>query len=265
MCELLGLSSRLPTSVTLSMHALARHGSTAQHLGDGWGIAFHDGDDALLIRRPEPACDSPWVSFLESRRVRSRVVLAHVRHATQGEVSLRNTQPFSRELGGRLHVFAHNGKLPEIARLHSPGRRFRPLGSSDSELAFCALLHRMAPLWDGGVPSPADRFAVVAALAAELRELGPANFLYSDGELLFAHGHRRTQPDGRIAPPGLVMLTRFCVTDPDSMPMAGVALEDGQQVTLFASVPLSDEAWRPLQEGEIVVVRDGAPLPQPAG
>ena len=31
-----------------------------------------------------------------------------------------------------------------------------------------------------------------------------------------------------------------------------------QEVTLIASVPLTAEAWRPLEEGEIVVLRDGA-------
>lgn len=260
MCELLGLASRLPTSVTLSMRLLARHGNLERHLGDGWGVAFHAGDDALLIKQPEPASDSPWVDFLETRRIRARIVLSHIRRATQGEVSLRNTQPFVRELGGRMHVFAHNGKLPGIEARHRSAPRFQPIGTSDSEVAFCALLRRLAPLWDAGLPAAAERVARVTAFAAELRELGPANFLYSDGELLIAHGHRRTQDNGGIAPPGLVMLTRSCATDPDALGAAGVVLHDGQLVTLFASVPLTDEVWRPLDEGEIVVARDGAPL-----
>lgn len=50
-----------------------------------------------------------------------------------------------------------------------------------------------------------------AAFAAELRRLGPANFMQADGQALFAHGHRRWQPaTGRIAPPGLHLLTRHC-------------------------------------------------------
>ena len=110
MCELFGLSSRLPTTVTLSMRLLARRGSRAMRLGDGWGVAFHTGDDALLIKQAEPANESAWVDFLETRQIRSDIVVSHIRHATQGEVSLRNTQPFTRELGGRVHVFAHNGK-----------------------------------------------------------------------------------------------------------------------------------------------------------
>lgn len=261
MCELLGLSSRLPTTVTVSMRLLAQRGNPVTRLGDGWGVAFHAGDDALLIKQPEPARDSAWVAFLETRQIRSQSVIAHVRHATQGEVSLRNTQPFARELGGRMHVFAHNGKLPGVEQhFANLGRRFRPIGNTDSEVAFCVLLQRLGGLWDRAAPSVPERVAVVAELATELRELGPANFLYSDGELLIAHGHRRTQQDGRIAPPGLMTLTRSCETDTDSLVSpAGVALQGGQAVTLFASVPLTEEPWRPLREGELVVVHHGTP------
>jgi predicted glutamine amidotransferase len=30
-----------------------------------------------------------------------------------------------------------------------------------------------------------------------------------------------------------------------------------QVVSLVASVPLSDEAWRPLEQGELLILRDG--------
>ncbi|HVC61046.1 MAG TPA: class II glutamine amidotransferase [Acetobacteraceae bacterium] len=258
MCELFGLSSRVPTTVSLSVRLLARRGSHASGLGDGWGVAYHMGDDALVAKQPGPADASPWIDFLAGQPIRSRIVVSHIRHATQGEVSLRNTQPFMRELGGRMHVFAHNGRLSGIERRFAGGsRRFRPVGTTDSEVAFCALLERLAPLWDAGTPSPEQRLREVADVAATLRALGPANFLYADGELLVAHAHRRTQRDGSIAPPGLWMLHRSCAVDPDALASAGVTLDGGQLVTLFASVPLTEEPWQPLREGEIAVARDG--------
>jgi glutamine amidotransferase len=85
MCELFGLSSRLPTTVTLSMRLLARRGSRAMRLGDGWGVAFHTGDDALLIKQAEPANESAWVDFLETRQIRSHIALAYPpRHSGRG-------------------------------------------------------------------------------------------------------------------------------------------------------------------------------------
>lgn len=103
-----------------------------------------------------------------------------------------NTKPFARELGGRLHVFAHNGNLPGIndSALLTTGP-YRPVGQTDSELAFCALLARLNGLWTGDAPPSLDaRASLLAAFAADLRPLGPANFLYADGDALFAHGNR---------------------------------------------------------------------------
>ncbi len=265
MCELFAMSSRMATSFALSMHRLASRGSPGGHLADGWGVACYDGNDVRMLREPEPAAESAWIRFIGSHPLRSRIALAHIRHATQGNVSLANTQPFLRELGGRVHIFAHNGMLPGIEQtLGAACRRFRPIGNTDSEVAFCALLEALAPVWADGAPAIEERLDTVTRFAAALRPLGPANFIYADGELLFAHGHRRTQADGHIAPPGLTMLQRRCAVDRDALPQAGVAVEPGpglQLLTLFASVPLTDEAWRPLAEGEIVVARDGEVIP----
>jgi predicted glutamine amidotransferase len=102
------------------------------------------------------------------------------------------------------------------------------------------------------------RFTMVTAFAAELRELGPANFLYADGEVLFAHGHRRIQASGRIEPPGLFLLARQCHDESEPLQAQGVSIGCGyQQVVLLASVPLSSESWRPLAEGETVAVSAG--------
>jgi glutamine amidotransferase len=105
------------------------------------------------------------------------------------------------------------------------------------------------------------RLAVVADFAAELRKLGPANFLYADGDALFAHGHRRIQADGRVEPPGLYLLTRLCHAQNQPLQAHGVCVDDDfQQIVLLASVPLSEESWQPLTEGETVAVAAGEVL-----
>jgi glutamine amidotransferase len=264
MCELFCLSSGVPTRASFSLDAFAQHGGRDGRNVDGWGLAFYDGRDVRCYREPEPAGDSAWLAFIAQRRIATHLVLSHIRRATQGAISLANTQPFTRELGGRTHVFAHNGRLPGIEQLRSRSRRFLPVGETDSEIAFCALLDRLAGLWDAGAVPPLEgRLAVVVDLAARIRALGPANFLYADGDVLFAHGHRRIQADGAIAPPGLWRLHRACSFDRDALEDAGIAIEgagQGQKLTLVASVPLTDEAWRPFREGEVVAVRNGCEL-----
>lgn len=125
--------------------------------------------------------------------------------ATVGGNSLANMQPFVRELGGRVHLFAHNGGLHGIEALFArSAHRFHPVGETDSEKGFCLLLDRLIKIWEGAMAPPLEaRLAIVKAFAAEMRPLGIANFLYSDGEFVFGHGHRRTQADGVVRPPGL--------------------------------------------------------------
>ena len=99
----------------------------------------------------------------------------------------------------------------------------------------------------------------MSSFAGELRALGPANFLYSDGDLLFAHGHRRKHADtGRVEAPGLVSLQRQCQIGEQGIAASGLSIRgDHQLVTLFASVPLTREKWEPLAEGELVAVARG--------
>ncbi|MDO8456016.1 MAG: class II glutamine amidotransferase [Burkholderiaceae bacterium] len=265
MCELLALSSSQPERLTFSLRTLASRGGQTNTTHDGWGVAFYEGEDVALFREPAAAADSALVRFLETQGPSTHLAISHIRHATQGTVQLSNTQPFVRELGGRTHVFAHNGNLPGIegSAVLALGS-YRPVGQTDSEHAFCALLARLRPLWeDANPPSLQARLSLLTTFAAELRALGPANFLYADGDALFAHGHRRLQhASGRAEPPGLWTLQRRCAptnTSPDQH--GGLAINPvGQAVVLIASVPLTDEAWRPLAEGELLAVRAGEVL-----
>lgn len=263
MCELLGMSAHYPASITLSLNEFARHGGETGPHADGWGVAFYEGPDANLVRESTSAADSVLMSTLRGHRVASEIVLAHIRRASFGPVELKNTHPFRRELGGRVHTFAHNGDLPGIEARYRPdcAAPFRPIGDTDSEIAFCLLMQRLAGLSANGrdLPSLHARRCIVAAFAREIGELGPANFLYSDGDLLFAHGHVRTQADGTLRAPGLHYLSVVCNYGVGRSELAAVRLESErlQRVTLVSTAPLNDGDWQPLGAGEMLVLRAG--------
>jgi glutamine amidotransferase len=264
MCELFALSASGPIDIKLSLGELARHGGETGIHAHGWGVAFLDGHDVRLVRDPSAAAFSPWVQCLQNHPVRSDTALAHIRRATRGAVSLSNTQPFVRELWGRAHVFAHNGHLGEEITLDGMSRhRFMPIGETDSEAAFCILMERLA----AGDASADRLLAAFAAFAREMRDYGPANIIYaSDGRLL-VHADRRTQGPGVIEPPGLWLLQRQCRTQSRStfagvgVSVAGTALH----VALVASVPLTGEAWQPLDRGTVLELRAGRLVSQRGG
>lgn len=261
MCELFGVSTSQPVRLYYSLEEFAKHGGRSHVNRSGWGVAYYKDNDILLIREAHPASQSPWIGFLETHGLTSHCTISHVRYATVGAPSIVNTHPFRRELGGRMHIFAHNGDLKDIkAKLAFEADYYRPIGQTDSEYAFCILLQRLSRLWHGAggsVPALEDRLEVVARTAAELRRLGSANFLYADGDVLFAHSDkRRFDVDGRFGetrPPGLCLGQNMEVAKGldiswPEMRVAGL---------MVASVPLSARGWNPLEEGTVIALRDG--------
>jgi len=263
MCELFAMSSRFPADVHFSLEAFSRRGGLAGRNKDGWGLAYYVDHDVRLVKEPQPAGDSACIRFIQDHPFTSAIVVSHIRRATRGLVAMKNCQPFQRELGGCMHVFAHNGDLePDSLRARMRLDAFHPVGETDSEYAFCALLDRLRAAWlRERRPALAKRHDIVARFAVELRALGPANFLYSDGDALFVHGHIRMHGDGRPPhTPGLHVLCRHCTPGARNVSTEGltVAMEAQQEVVLAASVPLTEEAgWLALGEGELVVAQRG--------
>jgi glutamine amidotransferase len=262
MCELFAMSSRLPATVNFSLEEFSRHGGQTGAHADGWGVAYYADKDVNLVRDTAAASISPLVRFIARHDLASTLVISHIRKATQGAPVLANTQPFTRELAGRIYVFAHNGNLKDIER--HPRLQlgsFRPASATDSEYALCALMQRMQQLWmtTGDPPSASQRLQTIADFSAAIRPLGLANFIYCDSELLFVHGRRRRHDDG-FRPPGLCLLRRRCAQDPSAVDVPGLQISTAvgeQQVLLTASVPLTEQDWHPLREGELVAIAAG--------
>jgi len=263
MCELFAMSSFLPSTVTFSLEEFSQHGGLTDSHKDGWGIAFYEENDVRMIKEPQAAVYSPCLEFVKAHNFRSKIIISHIRKATQGEKTLRNTQPFCRELRGNMHTFVHNGDLIQLAS--NPKVRldnYFPLGNTDSEYAFCFLMNLMGEIWKADFPPGIEeRYEVISYFANIIRDLGPANFIYSDSELIFVHGHKRTQKGGKgIHPPGLFSLCRTCYARKHHQEVEGLQIGpqgDQQKIVLVASVPLTNEPWIPLAENEILILKKG--------
>lgn len=264
MCELFGMASASPSRVVYSLDEFSQHGGQSYRNKDGWGIALYQPRDAYLFKEPEPASDSALAELVRENAHPTKYLMAHVRLATSGEPALENTHPFRRTQHGRVHHFAHNGELPGLKeQLSDEAFAAEAIGDTDSELAFLDLLERLTAPDDGPLSTVEARFKIFAAFAADMAKLGPANFLYSDGEALFVHSHKRRYelPDGtRGEPraPGLHMRNCFANNDGKQWSTGGAKITDLDPHTiLFASVPLNDDGWEELPEGCAIVVSDG--------
>jgi predicted glutamine amidotransferase len=111
--------------------------------GDGFGIAWYDGaGEPGLYKDVSPAWSDANLAGL-CRMIRSPHFLAHVRAATQGEISRANCHPFT---SGNW-AFAHNGAIGgyravrrEIESGLSDTHYLARSGTTDSELIFLAML-----------------------------------------------------------------------------------------------------------------------------
>lgn len=263
MCELLAMSCRHPARLTFSLAALAGRARLPSKNQDGWGLAYYQGRDVAHYRDTTSADRSPLVDWLMHHGPASQTVIGYIRHSTQGDITLANTGPFLRELNGRMHSFAHNGNLhcSDAFRAFQSGR-FQPVGETDSEMAFCALLEKIAalPKEAEGVASLDARMAVLSDMARQLRGCGPCNFLYGDGDALFVHADQRYQDStGVISPPALHLFECGTHDIPRLVCEAEspVAAND-QKVILLASVPLSEHSWQAMDRGQLLALRDGA-------
>jgi len=260
MCELFALNAEHAVGARYSLLEFARHGGLTHKNSSGWGISFQRKLDTILIKEAEPAFDSPWVRFVSGQHILSKCMIAHIRHASHGQPSHANTHPFVRELGGRSHVFVHNGSLQRFAaELPLRTRRFLPIGETDSEHAFCFMLEQLAPLWDQTTPSLARRMAIVVEAARAIRNLGPANFFYFDSDTLFVHSdQRRYEEDGACAPPrapGLHWIKKSQLHVP-GLKITPQAMARTSSL-LIASVPLSDDPWTGFERGTVAAIADG--------
>jgi glutamine amidotransferase len=250
-CELLGLCFDTPVTAEISIHEFATRG---HHNPDGWGLAWYPDDSVALIKEAIPWQSSKHTVFLESySALRSKIFIGHVRHKTVGgPVTHADTHPFVRELNGREYCFAHNGTLMDLST-NFPLGRFRPIGSTDSEHAFCHLLDALAA--ERRDVQSEENWQWLHNKLLAMNRHGRMNFLFSDGQSLVCYrdagGHKALtwRAMENYTPNPSRLEDDELKVDLDVAPAtSGVAI---------ATCPLSGAGWQPVGPGEMFVIRDG--------
>ena len=250
MCRLYGFKATEPSKVECALvdaqnalMAQSRQDMTGMSHGHGWGVAVYRGGLPRVEKQAWAAHHGEQFQKVAARSY-SRVVIAHVRHATVGQASLTNTHPFAH---GRF-VFAHNGTvhafdrvrermLGEIDALH----RTEIAGSTDSEHIFRLLLS----LWERDPARPLVQTLRMGLerMVSWCHEIAPdeevsLNVLWSDGEQLVGSRLGRTlwylERDG-------VHLCQVCGKVHVNHP--GSPDDGGYRSVEVASEPITDERW----------------------
>jgi predicted glutamine amidotransferase len=217
MCRMFGMVATQAVSPRELLHDAPRSLRALSHEhNDGWGIALSCNDWQI---HKSIACAAQCTSFPLIAATEARVVVAHVRKKTVGDLAIANTHPFRR---GNL-VFAHNGTVSALAAMTAqiaPARLAEIEGDTDSERLFAFVLTHIDSAGD------IERGVVRAIRALQaLGEIGSANFLLASETRVYAYRQGRS----------LFTLAR-----------AGVAM--------VASERLTDEDWLEVPERALVIL-----------
>jgi predicted glutamine amidotransferase len=245
------MSFDTPVAAEITIHEFARRG---QENPDGWGLAWYPDNSVALIKEAIAWHSSKHTVFLESYPdLRAKIFIGHVRHRTVGgPVTHADTHPFVRELNGHEYCFAHNGTLLDLAD-RFPLDRFRPIGNTDSEHAFCHLLDAVATLH--GDLQAEDTWTWLHEKLLAMNQHGKMNVLMSDGRSLFCYrdmnGHKGLtwRPLPRDIPHPSRLQDEDLKVDLDiSSASTGAAI---------ATCPLSGAGWKPVDPGQLLIFQNG--------
>lgn len=255
MCQLLGMNCNTPTDIVFSFTGFATRGGLTDEHKDGWGIAFFEGNGVRHFVDYQAAVESPVAELIKRFPIKSKNVIAHIRKATQGQVTLENCHPFVRECWGRYWVFAHNGDLKNFAPQLDGA--FRPVGNTDSELAFCYLLQQMRRRFGEHLPAIDALSQFMREITTEIAQYGTFNMLMSNGEALFSHCSTKLFYLVRQHP-----FTTAALADEEVAVDFSEVTTPKDKVAVIVTEPLTkNENWTQFVAGEMIVFVDGDVLP----
>lgn len=283
-CQLLGMNCATPTDFTFSLKGFCRRGGDTDIHSDGWGVAFYQDNGLRAFHDVEAASTSQLANFLGEFPIRTLNMMGHIRYATQGAVNLANVHPFSREMWGIQWCFSHNGEVPMFKNdskraltslMLQEGKKcfdetyYHPVGTTDSEATFCAILNALRQRFDK-LPSLPVLYESIRKLCDEIVQEDPdstiLNFMLAAGpHALWVYSWPGSRPGSKVWN-GLFYTKREypfskChLCDMDYTIDFSTCTNEGDCVAVIATQPLTDdEKWVELERGELILFDEGKP------
>ncbi|MDH5559748.1 MAG: class II glutamine amidotransferase [Deltaproteobacteria bacterium] len=251
MCQLMGMSANVPTDICFSFTGLIQRGGVTGPHRDGWGIAFYEGRGCRFFHDQYAGCESQIAGLVKEFPIKSHIVISHIRKANRGRICLENTHPFVRELWGCYWSFAHNGQLKGIKKKSLT--HYHPVGSTDSEYAFCWMLDQIKDKFPKKPESKVKLKGFINQLSDQLAERGIFNMLLSDSVYLYTYCSTklcwitRKAPFGEAELKDVEMKVNFCH---QTTPKDIVSVVATEQLT-------NNEKWVQMSKGDFLVFKNG--------
>ncbi len=226
-----------------------------------------------------PAAHSPVAALIKEYPCKTLNMLSHLRYATVGSVALENDHPFQREMWGISFIFAHNGDLPKFSLSNRqnpcwlgdvPGPTiYNPIGDTDSEAFFCAILNALRAKFDHlpTLPVLYDELQRLISKAIQGEEENSIlNFLLACGQhVQFAYSWPGSRPNSPVwnglyytirEPP--FRLARL--VDCDMCVDFSEFCHENDRVAIVATYPLTNnEIWIEFERGQLILFDEGRP------
>jgi predicted glutamine amidotransferase len=252
MCRLFAMSGgRTPVHATFWLLEAPDSLSEQSHREpDGTGLGYFDDDDRPVVSKQAVAAFQDAAFAREATEVHSRTFVAHVRYASTGGLSERNTHPFEQD--GRL--FAHNGVIEGLDQLEAELGDAMSLvkGDTDSERFFALITRETRRTGDVG-----EGIVAAARWVAEHLPVFAINLVLISAQELWALRYPESHD--------LLVLER-AAGGPDgsahlahSSPRGRIRVHSGdlaeQRAVVIATERMDDDpAWTALESGDLLHV-----------
>mmetsp|Transcript_3328 Transcript_3328/g.4964 ORF Transcript_3328/g.4964 Transcript_3328/m.4964 type:complete len:501 (+) Transcript_3328:101-1603(+) len=277
MCQLLGMNCATPTDFNFSFKGFAKRGGETDKHEHGWGLAIYEGRGLRTFHDSLPASVSKVADFVATYPIKTLNMMAHIRYATQGDVSLENVHPFQREMWGIHWSFAHNGDVPKytkrignfplLGRTNKANIFYHPVGDTDSEAVFCAILNGLRAEFTE-LPTLPVLYETIQRFCHDIihgeEESTILNFLLGCGQYtLFAYSWPGARPGSKVWN-GLCYTIRrppfstAKLADVDYAVNFENVTTQSDRVAVIATSPLTvNEEWNEFKRGQLLMFDNG--------
>ena len=225
----------------------------------GWGLGWYPGNQSSAMVIKDPSARSTQVftdSLTDWSNFRSNIFYCKIRGAESG-YNQSETQPFARSFAGADWLFMHNGDLDktELTKVYQgDSRLLEPIGTTDSELAFCNLLARMEQHGARSL-SEVDP-AEILSWFQRFDQFGSADMYLSDGRTICCfHGSQSPKPlkYARLRPPNnLQNLSSGAVNI-----VVDNAQDTFRTALVVTSADFDNGDWTRMQPGQMIMANRG--------